>query len=208
MRSLLPFIAAVGLASLIAGSAAASELGRQARLHTRTGAITSLDRTQISVGGLTCDLPAPRAILSGNFALGEQVTIDCLGNILRLIRHHAEAISGTSASNGSGVTVTSGANGASSSAVTETSTGGSTNATSVASASSTDASGTTTSVSAEGPITALTSTSISIGVATCPFDRATYPSQSAVAQLQVGDVAKINCETYPDGTTTGSVTTP
>jgi len=205
MRSLVTVLAVVVIPSLIAGSAAASERGRHARLHMTTGEITKLDLSRISVGGLTCELRTPSAIVSRDFALGERVTIDCLGNVLRLIRHH---ISGTSAPNGSSVSVTSGANGTSSSTVTETSTSGNTTATSVASASSSGASGTTTSVSAEGPVTAITSTSISIGAATCPFERASYPSQSAVAQLQVGDVAKINCETYPDGTTTGSVSTP
>jgi hypothetical protein len=218
MRQLFTLIAVAGVIAVVTGSAGASQRIRHPRLHTTTGVITSLDRSRISVGGLTCALPTPSGILSGNFDLGERVTIDCVNNVLRFIRHHILAGTGTFAhngsngSNGSNVSVTSGANGTSSSTVvTEASTdGGNATATSIASASTSSGSSAQvrTSVSAEGPVTAITSTTISIGDATCPFNRASYPAGSAVAQLQIGDVAKINCETYPSGTTTATVSTP
>jgi hypothetical protein len=217
----------------MAGSAVAAGGGAQAAPRTTTGDITKLGLSHVSVGLLTCLVPTKSMILSGHFALGERVTIDCLGNVLRLIKHRAlTTIGGTSPSTGSNTSTTSGAggtsgtsgssetnvsstNGASSTdgtsssvVITETATSGNATATSVASASSGTPGQMTTSTSAEGPVTATTPTSISIGAATCPYDRASYPAQSPVAQLQVGDVAKIDCETNPDGTATGSVSVP
>ena len=216
MRSFITLIAVAAVGILIASSAvAAAGHGPQATPRATTGDITKLGSSRLSVGRLTCVVPMTSVILSGHFSLGERVTIDCLGDVLRLIKHDVPTdIVGTSPPGGSGTpaTSTSGANGAngtsSNSVVTATSTSG--NATSIAIASASSGSGgeMTTSVSAEGAVTAITSTSISIGQATCPFDPSSYPSQSPVAQLQVGDIAKITCQTSGDGSTTGSVSVP
>jgi len=209
MRALVSLVSAAAV--LVVGVGAAS--GAQARvahgpLRTTTGEVTRLGRTQISVGRLTCHTPATGLLLPGQFTLGDRVTIGCLGGFLRSIRLRLGA-QGAATNGSGGATVIQGANGTSSN-VSSSATGGNSSAVSISSSSSSTGgtSQVTTSVAAEGPVTAISSSSISIGAATCPFDPASYPPQSAVAQLQVGDVAEIKCTTDSDGSPSSQVSVP
>ena len=208
MRSVIACGAVVVVGALLAGPALGGRSNGPPTWRTVTGAINHLGRSRVGVGRLTCFAPSARLLLAGDFALGEKVTIRCSGDVLRQIKHWSAGTSGGNGANGSSVIVSSGANGSSSNTSVGTAANGQSSATSTASASASGSSGSATSVSAEGPVSSITSTSISIGEATCPFDQASYPAGSFAADLAPGDVAKISCSSYANGTTSESISAP
>lgn len=175
IRLLAALVMAVGL---MVGPAAAAHRSsvRPLLLQTTTGRITALDLSQVTVGRMTCSLTVKTAVQAGTFAVGENVSIGCLGKALKTIK--LAPITNGHALLPISITVPSSLSASNSSAAKP--------------------SVVTSSASAQGAITALTPTSITIGDVTCPFHPPT-------AQFQVGQVIQMNCKTYADGISVGSI---
>ena len=175
MRLLAALVVAVGL---MVGPAAAAHRSsaRPLLLQTTTGRITALNLSKITVGRMTCSLTVKTAALAGTFAVGENVSIGCLGKALKTMKL-APVTSGHALPP---ITITA------------------PSSLPVSRVSVATPSVVTSSASAQGAITALTPTSISIGDVTCPF----HPP---AAQFQMGQVIQMSCKTYADGLTLGSI---
>ena len=145
-------------------------------VQTTTGRIHTLDFSHVTVGRMTCSLTVKTAALARTFALGENVSIGCLGKALKTMKL-APVTSGHALPP---ITITAPATLPSPKSSTAT------------------PSVVTSSASAQGAITALTPTSITIGDVTCPF----HPP---AAQFQVGQVIQMSCKTYADGFSVGSI---
>jgi hypothetical protein len=183
MRWLLALSLVGGIVATAVGSATATNkpVQRAYVFKTATGTIAKLDFAQIQVGRATCSLDRKSAILTGNFAVGEHVTIGCSGDVLRTIKLQP-ITSGHAAS----VPVIHGASGVP-----------------PASGSSGTLVVPTSSVSARGQITSITMTTITVSGVTCPFNPSIAPP--SLSQLQVGDTVSIGCNTYPGGITASQI---
>jgi hypothetical protein len=222
---LVSIIAVVGVLPVAAGSAIASQSpAKSSTLLSATGTVTGLDLSRIAVGRTKCALGPKSAVLAGNFAIGEHVTIGCVSGVLRTIKlapvtsgplhsivvvHSASVIPKVSGPSSKG----------SVSWTTGTIAPGNTSANAGASNLP------PTSTNASGRITSLDPTGITIGDVTCPFFGSddTSPSHQALIEklstssgslyylltqtmhVQVGDIAQFSC-TYSGGASSGRVT--
>jgi hypothetical protein len=178
MRFLAALVMGVGL---MVGPAAAAHrpFTRPLLLQTTTGRISALGLSQVTVGRMTCSLTAKTAALAGTFAVGENVSIGCLGKALNTMK--LRPVTSGHALPPITITVPPSLPASKSSVGTPPVV--------------------TSSASTQGAITALTPSSITIGDLTCPFNAPT-------AQLQVGQVIQMSCKTYADGTRVGSIILP
>ena len=211
MRLLATVFVGVGISAAIAVSSFAAPSSRSPVFIGATGTISHLDLSLITVDRTTCTIDTKAAAVAGEFAVGENVSINCLGGALRSMKlapitsgpahtvpflRSSIAISKpsgptTKASiSWSGGTITLGG--------PATSTSG------------------PVSVSASGPIVSLDATQITVGNGMCYFYGSNLsPSQQALAQspsslysyltranVQVGDTASLSC-TYNDTSSSG-----
>ena len=140
----------LGFAAVAAQSASAAHLPPKVLLRVSstvrvTGTIGALGLAEITVGRMSCSLQGAKASnLAGGFAVGENVTVDCLDGSLHSIVLAPEASGPTHPdsvvqpiTSGSGVTVTSSTRGS-------------------------------------GTVESLTPSSITIGTATCSISQQSY----------------------------------
>ena len=145
---------------------------------TMTGRVAAVDMTHIAVGRLHCLLGPRTVALANTFAVGENVTVRCIGPKLASIvftpvtNGHALPpihISGPTPNRPAPTVLKP-----------------------------------VSSVSVHGAITAITAYSVSIGDVTCDIGNATITQLG----LGVGDVIGMGCSTYADGTQTSQIVLP
>ena len=215
----LALVSLVAAAVVASGSAsgASRPATSSAPLQTASGQITGLDLSAITVAKTTCSLSGKVAALAGDFAVGENVAISCLGRAL----HSIELQSITSGPAHSLTIVRSApiidsvAPDAGSAA---SDTGGSFGSLKWSFILASGTPGGATSASATGSITSLDPTGITIGDITCALPRVLTGSVAGTQQIatslynllqraaQAGELLQISCTSYSDGMTSGQIT--
>jgi hypothetical protein len=175
LTTALVFVAAS--LAMLAGPADAAKK-RPVTIETVTGRVAAVDMTHVVVGRMNC-LLGPKTVAKANtFAVGENVTIRCIGTKLA-------AIVFTPVTDGHALPPIHIA-------------GSATKPT----PSSLPAPAVVSSVNVHGAITALTPYSASIGDATCDL------GSTLVAQLWVGEVIGMGCKTFADGSALVDIAVP
>jgi hypothetical protein len=220
VRRVLWSAASIALLAGATASVSASSSGPNIAAVTATGIVSRLDLVQIAVGRTTCALGRKTMGVAQGFAVGEHVTIGCLGGVLRRITL-APVKSGPSFS-----VRTIGVVGAASAATPATLPSPSKGSLSWSSGSAqlgqSPASPATAPVTlnANGAITSLDPTGVTIDGVTCSFFGSTTvndPARVALLQqlassaqsiysmltqtmhVRVGDIAYVSCTDYGSG---------
>lgn len=218
MRRISALVVVLGLAVMAAGSALATQrpMIRSLRVSSAakvTGTIRALGSAEITVGRTTCSMRSSKvAELAGGFAVGENVTIDCVNSSLHSIILAPETSGPThpdwivASVKGAGLASQpsggGGAGGGSSCGAggdnTITWTSGTTGSRSVAG-----------TICASGTVTAVSPGGITVGDQTCPFllssSNPLDPSPGFLRNVQVGQQAVMSCTTFSNGQSNGSI---
>lgn len=180
MRLFAALVVGVGALAAIAAPAGASKKpALPTVLEATTGRITALDMSHVAVGRVDCRITSKTAALAGNFAVGENVVVRCLGKTLETIK--LAPLTGGHA--GQPIRITGQA------------------------PASTPTRSTDPIVSSEsihGAVTSVTATSVTIGEVTCPIDA----TMQVTAQLRIGEVIGMSCTTYASGDRDSQISVP
>jgi hypothetical protein len=166
-----------------------------------------LGLTQITVGRTTCAMRGSKiADLAGGFAVGENVTVDCVDGSLRSIvlardtsgPSHSDSIVGTVKGESAPLQPSGAGDAAPACGVGKnilTWTSGTTGSRSV-----------TGTICVNGTVTAVSPDGITVGDQTCPFVNGTNPlSRPGSGDVQVGEQAIMGCTVFSNGQSTGTI---